>query len=110
MKTPPSLPRSKKWINVFNTEYKFNYIQKFNDIPENALWTTSCSKTKSGRKNGLPEQFYKGRYNELFYRYMNKFNLKYGILSDKYGIHMYNEKLDYYNIHPSKLTINDKQD
>ena len=108
MNTPPSLPLSKKWINVFNRDYKFKYIQKFDDIPKNALWTTSCSKTKSEKKSGYPEQFYKGKYNLLFYKYMNKFDLKYGILSDKYGIHMYNEKLEYYDIHPSKLSIDDK--
>lgn len=110
MKTPPKLPLSKKWKNVFKSEYKFKYIEKCDEIPENALWTTSCSKTKSGRKRGLPEQFYKGKYNLLFYKFMNRFNFKYGILSDKYGIHMYNEKLDYYDIHPSKLTIENKQE
>lgn len=40
---------------------------------------------------------------------MNKYKLNYGVLSDKYGIHMFDEKLSYYNIHPHELTWKDKK-
>lgn len=105
---PPKIPATKEWCNVLSNEYRFQYIQDFNQIPNDALWTTSCSKTKSSKKRGYPKDFYVGIYNKLFYKYVDGLNLNYGIISDKYGIHMEDECLDYYDIHPSKLTMEDK--
>ena len=57
---------------------------------------------------GIPKNFYQGRYNNLLYKYAENYNLEYGVISDKYGIHMYNEKRDFYDIHPRELTNDDK--
>jgi len=109
MKNPPSLPHSKKWKTALTKQFRFKYIDNKKDIPDNALWTTSCSKTKSGKKKGVPIEFYQGRYNLLFYKFMENYELDYGILSDKYGVHLADEKLNYYDIHPSKLSFGDKE-
>ncbi|MEN6554090.1 MAG: hypothetical protein ABFC34_14525 [Methanobacterium sp.] len=105
---PPYIPNSKEWKPIVENDYNFKYIQKSEEIPKNALWTTSCSKTKCSSKKGYPCDFYLGKYNLLFYDKMNKNNLDYGILSDEYGIHMTDECLDYYDVHPTKLSLEDK--
>ncbi|AXV39088.1 hypothetical protein [Methanobacterium sp. BAmetb5] len=108
IKEPPKIPASKEWVKVLCNDYKFQYIQHIDNIPDGALWSTSCSKTKSSKSRGYPRDFYVGRYNKLFYKYTDLFNLDYGIISDKYGIHMRDECLDYYDIHPSNLSLDDK--
>ncbi|HPQ05439.1 MAG TPA: hypothetical protein PKZ88_08255 [Methanothermobacter sp.] len=105
---PPTLSK-KDWKKSLKENFKFKIIEKPEDIPENALWTTSCSKTKK-IKQGVPKDLYQGKTQKIFYKYMEKFNLKYGILSDKYGIHMYNECLPYYDIHPNELSTETKKD
>lgn len=110
MKLPPKIPNSKLWKDVIVNEYGFKYITKSDQIPSDGIWTTSCSKTKKSRKKGIPQNFYQGRYNKLFYKYAHKYDLEYGVISDKYGIHMYNEKLEFYDIHPKELTDKDKKE
>lgn len=109
MKVPPKIPNTKDWKKVVIDQFKFNYVQKSVDIPTNALWTTSCSKTKNNKKKGVPKEFYTGKYNLLFYKFMKEYELDYGVLSDKYGIHMFDEKLSYYDIHPTALDWKDKR-
>lgn len=108
MEKPPNIPNSKDWRRCLKREYRFKYITQRRDIPLDALWATSCSKAKKVNK-GFPRELYRGRYTQLFYKYMDIYGLKYGVLSDKYGIHMYDECLNYYDIHPSELHIEDKQ-
>lgn len=107
-KNPPKIPNNKGWLKILRKKYNFRYIKTSEKIPKGALWTTSCSKTKSSKKDGFPKDFYVGRYNTLFYQYTDFFNFDYGIISDKYGIHMQHECLDYYDIHPSTLSLEDK--
>ena len=52
-----------------------------------ALWVTHCSRTKVHVPKGTPKEFYVSRRNKAFYLFAETFNLLYGILSDKYGIH-----------------------
>ncbi len=106
---PPKLPASKKWRHSLENEFGFKYISSKVEIPEDALWTTSCSKTKRTGRTGKPKDFYRGRYSGLFYDHVERYELPYGIISDKYGIHMFDEELEYYDIHPGELTMEDKK-
>lgn len=106
---PPKIPNSKKWKKILIEEYGFEYLEDLKKLPLNVIWTTSCSKTKNNGNIGVPKDFYLGKTNKIFYKYVEKAGLKYGVLSDKYGIHMSNEKLDYYDIHPSNLSDIDKR-
>ena len=108
IKEPPYIPNSKAWKRILTQDFGFKYIDHLNKVPSDALWTTSCSKTKSNKKKGLPSEFYISRYNLLFYKYAKSFNLDYGVISDKYGIHIQDEMLSNYDIHPKELTLNDK--
>src|SRR5207237_6193717 len=73
-----------------------------------ALWTTRCSNTKPLRR-GLPEQIYTSNLNRFFYRFVNSCGLRFAVVSDKYGLHMDNERLPYYDVHPSALSCAQKQ-
>jgi len=108
---PPRLPASKKWRKALEKDFGFTCISSQNEIvdPYSVLWTTSCSKTKQ-KKVGTPKEFYRGRYHNSFYEYVEKNKLTYGILSDKYGIHMFDEELEYYDIHPHELTMEKKEE
>lgn len=76
---------------------------------ENTLWTTRCSKIKNGIDRGTPKELYVSTVNKYFYRCMEDRGLLYGVLSDKYGLHVCNEKLPYYDVHPSDLSQCEKQ-
>lgn len=74
----------------------------------NAIICSRCSKTKTGKDKATPKEFYVSAINLRFYKAMEENNLYYAILSDKYGIHFCDEKLDYYDVHPSQLTSEHK--
>src|SRR5574341_2108899 len=74
-----------------------------------ALWVTRCSKTKKNVRRGKPNEFYVSPINRYFCRRMEEAGLQYGVLSDKYGLHMCDEELDYYDIHPKELSEFDRQ-
>lgn len=66
------------------------------------LITSRCSKTK-GIAGGFPKDLYISPLNQTFYQAMEKNNYYYGILSDLYGLHLCDEELGYYDVHPSML-------
>jgi len=75
---------------------------------EKVLPCTRCSKTKGKvGEEALPKDFYVSSQNLQFYSWCEKNKLKYGILSDMYGMHFWNEKKKFYDIHPSSLTDDD---
>jgi len=108
---PPKLPASKNWRKALEKDFGFTYISSEKEMvdPDSVIWTTSCSKTKQ-KRFGRPKDFYRGRYHDSFYEYVEKNELTYGILSDKYGIHMFDEELEYYDIHPQELTLEKKEE
>jgi len=73
------------------------------------LWTTRCCRTKHVAPVGKPKDFYFSPIVQLFCKFVEKNGLKYGILSDKYGLHLDSEELEYYDIHPASLTSQDKE-
>lgn len=101
-----------KYYKDFFINHKIKYIdniEDFNIINGNILFVTSCSKTKTGKNFAIPKEFYVSKRNIKFYEMCEKLNLNYAIQSDKYGLHFSDEQLEYYDIHPSKLTEEDKQ-
>jgi len=70
------------------------------------LACSRCSKTKT-KKTGIPKEFYVSAPNLQFYHWCEIHKLRYGILSDMYGIHMDDEVKEYYDVHPSKLSESD---
>jgi hypothetical protein len=68
----------------------------------NALPVTHCSANKGvgASQFAVPRDFYISRRNLNFYK--NCGSNPYGILSDLYGLHMFDEELEGYDIHPSQ--------
>lgn len=70
---------------------------------DNCLFVTRCSRCKSGVARGRPHELYAGVIPQFFFRAMNRLNLRYAVLSDKYGLHMDTEILESYDMHPREL-------
>lgn len=93
-------------------KYGIKHIDSFSNMlfDKNILWSSRCSKTKGKDLDiAIPKDFYISPLNLLFYRYMKKYGLRYGIISDMYGLHYDDEYLRFYDVHPSTLTIDDKK-
>lgn len=75
------------------------------------VFTSRCSKTKGNINDRcVPKEFYLSNLLvDKFYPFCERFNIPYGIISDKYGILFMDEKLLFYDIHPSSLSIQDKK-
>ena len=91
-----------------NIQY-IDSVEDFNKIHGNLLFVTSCSKTKSGKQKATPKEFYVSKRNISFYKICEDLGLTYAIQSDLYGLHFYDEELEWYDIHPSVLTKKDKE-
>lgn len=76
-------------------------------IPACALWTTRCCKTKLSA-TGRPTDMYDSPLTRRFYAYVLTRNLPFAIISDKYGLHLHDEELASYDVHPSVLSSDDK--
>jgi len=100
----------KNWKNEL-VQYDITYLTESKKIIElcknkRVLPCTSCSKTKGqGGDREIPENFYISNRNLRFYDWCRKLNLKYGILSDLYGLHYHDELKKFYDIHPSALNL-----
>ena len=98
------------WESSILDIYNIEYIKNPEDIPDNVLWSSRCSRTKTGKDNALPNEFYVSAINLGFYKYCEKNGFRYGILSDLYGVHFDDERLDFYDIHPTALTMERKKE
>jgi len=96
------------WQYEIRERWGISMLSQCSPLVENVLWVTRCSKTKKGIYRGTPKDLYVSPINRYFYTYMEQRGLPYGVLSDKYGLHMDDEELEYYDIHPKELTEYDK--
>jgi hypothetical protein len=76
---------------------------------ETLLWTTRCCRTKRDGALGRPREFYASPIVLFFCRLMEQARLRYGVLSDRYGLHLDSEELEWYDIHPASLCVEDKE-
>ncbi len=77
------------------------------DDPAAPLWCTRCAPVK-GVDRGVPSRLYRSRLISGFFALMERSSRRYGVLSDLYGLHMDDEDLAGYDLHPSRLTAEDK--
>jgi len=100
---------SADWRTEIQDMWGIQILESIECAPQGALWTTRCSKTKSDVARGRPKDFYVSPVNKFFYRWAEEQGVRYGVLSDKYGLHLDDEELEHYDLHPSVLTVSDKQ-
>lgn len=95
----------------FGIEYVPNreaFVNLLHNKDLKILMASRCSKTKTGKQQALPKEFYVSPLNLNFYKSMEANDFDYAILSDMYGIHYFDERMDFYDVHPSSLTAEDK--
>lgn len=97
------------WRNEIRERWGIHLLSQYGPLVGEALWVTRCSRTKSGVHCGTPKELYVSSANRYFYRCMEKEDLRYGVLSDKYGLHFDDEELPYYDVHPRDLSRHDKE-
>lgn len=98
------------WRQEILERWGINSLENTTSLSEAVLWITRCSKTKNDIHRGKPKHLYVSSINKYFYRFMEEHSLRYGVLSDKYGLHLDDEKLPYYDVHPSKLNQRNKEE
>lgn len=69
----------------------------------NLLPVSRCSAVKGNVSKGTPEQLYRGNQNIRFYQWCKRNRIPYGILSDQYGLVLWNEEREMYDTHPSQV-------
>lgn len=99
---------SRDWKVEIKRAWGIDYLEDPRAAPERALWITRCSKTKR-LATGFPRDLYVSQLNLFFYGFVHAHRKRYGIVSDKYGLHLDIEKLPYYDIHPSELSEKQKE-
>ncbi|MFH8119740.1 MAG: hypothetical protein QXS37_02970 [Candidatus Aenigmatarchaeota archaeon] len=71
------------------------------------LYITHCSKKKNNiRSKTLAENLYSATYLQRFIKKCKELDVKWGILSDKYGIVFPKQKIKWYDLSPSHLLKN----
>lgn len=73
------------------------------DIPEDALWSTRCSRRKSELMRGVPKEIYTSPQNQEFYLWAEKKSIFYGTISDAYGLVMNYQAIKTYDLSPDSL-------
>lgn len=100
----------KNWVETLESEgiTTIQSREQLMDIlkTKKVLITSRCSKTK-GIAGGYPKDLYVSNLNLAFYNAMDINGYYYGILSDLYGLHLCDEEMEYYDVHPSKLEPED---
>jgi len=100
----------KTWEEMLDKN-NIEYISHFNMIPNNneCIYTTRCSQKKSDRDKGKSKDIYISNLNKNFYNKMERYNLEYATISDKYGLIFSNEIISNYDLSPSNLDEKDKK-
>jgi hypothetical protein len=96
------------WKEQIRDYWGIQHFESVNISKSIYLWVTRCSKTKKAN-GGFPSQLYLSSLNQHFYKFVQARKLRYGILSDKYGLHLDREWLPSYDIHPSTLADEEKK-
>ena len=97
------------WRAEIRELWGIHFVDHQADLPANVLWVTRCSRTKNDAKSGMPKDLYVSPVNRYFYRTLERWGERYAVLSDYYGLHFDNEELEWYDVHPSGLSRDDKE-
>jgi len=103
---------TRAWKRHIRSAYGIHLVSR-SKVPElvvkpGVLWATRCART-TPCKNGRPEELYDSYITRHFYRFVVGRNLPFAIVSDKYGLHFGDERLSYYDVHPSSLSVEDRK-
>ena len=85
--------------------YKINILEPSEVIVKarepNVLVVTNCNATKGiSEGSAIPKEFYVSKQNLRFYNWCEELDLRYGVISDEYGLFLCNEEKEYYDTIP----------
>ena len=92
----------------------FQFIRIFElpslkNLIRGVIFLTGCSKLKSDLAKGISKEIYVSKKNQSLYSFCEKNNLKYGTLSDKYGLVKANQIIQNYELAPENITREQKE-
>jgi Family of unknown function (DUF6884) len=99
----------KPWQDEIRRRWGIRHVLVEATATERHLWTSRCAGTKRVRE-GRPRDLYRSDLLDEFYAFVELNRLWYAIVSDRYGLHMDDEVLGYYDVHPSSLSASDKRE
>ena len=105
----PPLDVKPPWQEEILQRWRIRHVAMEALRPGDHLWTSRCARTKD-LPEGTPRDLYRSDLLEEFYGFTERNGLRYGIVSDRYGLHLDDEVLPYYDVHPSMLSGADKRD
>ena len=91
------------WRDEIAERWNVGLLEVGEEVGKDRLWCSRCAAGKSAGR-GLPEELYLSRQLRTFYRFVRRSGVRFGILSDLYGLHLDDERLEAYDVHPSSLT------
>ncbi len=97
------------WRHQIRTRWGISVAGALTVAVDFALWVTRCSKAKGDVLCGTPEELYVSPVNRYFYARMGEYGVRFGVLSDKYGLHLDRQELPAYDVHPRTLSDADKR-
>lgn len=97
-----------KFFEVVDKYLKSN--RDFEDLKScKILFVTRCCGVKSNLKQGSANEIYISPINQKFYSFMENKKYPYATLSDKYGLIYPKDRINNYDLSPSQLTEEDKE-
>lgn len=99
----------KPWQDEIRRRWGIRHVPLEAIADEGHLWTSRCARTKRVTE-GRPRDLYSSDLLDEFYAFVELKGLRYAIVSDRYGLHMDDEVMDYYDVHPSSLSASDKRE
>jgi hypothetical protein len=99
----------KPWQDEIRRRWGIRHVPFEVIAAERHLWTSRCARTKRVPE-GRPRDLYSSDLLQEFYAFVELHRLRYAIVSDLCGLHMDDEVLGYYDVHPSSLSASDKRE
>lgn len=99
----------KPWQDEIRRRWGIRHVPVETIVLDRHLWTSRCARTKRVPE-GRPRDLYSSNLLDEFYGFAELKRLRYAIVSDRYGLHMDDEVLGYYDVHPSELSASDKRE
>lgn len=107
--TPPA-PLRRAWREEVRRRYGITALDRPPGPDPAAFWATRCARIKAAAGAGTPDELYRSPVTGRFYRFVRHHGLRFGVLSDLYGLHLDRERLGAYDVHPSELSADRKRD
>lgn len=102
-------PSQAGWRGEVRVRFGINPLDSPPPARRDVFWATRCARIKAEVDAGQPDDLYQSPINRAFYRFVHHHGLRFGVVSDLYGLHLDRERLAAYDVHPSELTPDAKR-